>query len=63
VTDGRLFSNTANVTVQVQALTPSNHTGNQEVDPKVYASYQRGYYDGTVLGHPGQVRRCRRRST
>ena len=54
VTDGRLFSNTANATVQVQTLTPSNHMGSKDVDPKIYASYLRGYYDGTLLGAPGE---------
>lgn len=53
VTDGKLFSNTANATIQVQAISPSNHTGSKEVDPKVYASYPRGYYGGKLLGAPG----------
>ena len=53
VTDGKLFSNTATATILVQAASPSSSTGNQDIDPKVYAGYQRGYYDGDLLGAPG----------
>ena len=53
VTDGKLFSNTANATIQVQASTPSNQTGANGVDPKVYAGFERGFYDGALLGAPG----------
>jgi hypothetical protein len=54
VTDGQLFSNTANVTLQVQAATQTDRTGNGDLDAKTYASYPRGYYDGELLGHPGE---------
>jgi len=53
VTDGRLFSNAANATVEVQAQMPSQNTGLNGVDPKQYASYPRGFYNGDVLGAPG----------
>lgn len=53
VTDGRLFSNTANASIQVQAYTPSKSTGLNVADPKEYASYPRGFYDGDRLGAPG----------
>jgi len=53
VTDGRLFSNSANVTIQVQTFTPSNRLGSRDIDPRVYASYPRGYYSGDLLGAPG----------
>ena len=54
VTDGQLFSNTANVTLQVQAVTQTDRTGNGDLDAKTYASYPRGYYDGELLGRPGE---------
>ena len=53
VTDGRLFSNTANATIQVQTDIPSNTTGLKAVDPKEYAGFPRGFYDGARLGAPG----------
>ena len=53
VTDGKLFSNVANATIQVQTVTPSGQTGSQDLDPKVYASYPRGFFDGDLLGAPG----------
>jgi C1A family cysteine protease len=52
-TDGKLFSNTADATIQVQAITQSNETGANPADPRVYAGFERGYYDGTLLGAPG----------
>src|SRR5262249_22391836 len=54
VTDGRLFSNTANVTIEVGDDTPSGNGGAQNVDPKEYASYPRGFYYGDLLGAPGE---------
>jgi hypothetical protein len=54
VTDGQLFSNTANVTLQVQAVTQTNRTGNGDLDARTYGSYPRGYYDGDLLGRPGE---------
>jgi hypothetical protein len=53
VTDGKRFSNTASATIQVQAVTPSRNGGAEDVDPKVYASYPRGFYNGALLGAPG----------
>lgn len=53
VTDGKLFSNTASATLQVQATIPAKNGGSQDIDPKVYATYPRGFYDGTLLGAPG----------
>jgi hypothetical protein len=53
VTDGRLFSNTATATIQVQAGTDTRNTGSQPVDPKEYAGYPRGFFVGTLLGAPG----------
>ncbi|MCK6555535.1 Ig-like domain-containing protein [Candidatus Binatia bacterium] len=54
VTDGRLFSNTATVTVQAQVVTPSRETGSADIPPEVYARYPRGYYYGDLLGAPGE---------
>lgn len=54
VTDGRLFSNSATVTVQVRAVTPSRETGSTDIAPEVYARYPRGYYYGDLLGAPGE---------
>jgi hypothetical protein len=53
VTDGRLFSNSANVTLQVQAAAASRNGGVEAVDPEEYAGYPRGFYNGNLLGAPG----------
>lgn len=53
VTDGRLFSNTATATIGVQTNNESRNTGLNGVDPRDYAGYPRGFYDGARLGAPG----------
>ena len=53
VTDGKLFSDTANATIEVQPNIPSRNTGLNGVDPKEYAGFPRGFYDGARLGAPG----------
>lgn len=53
VTDGQLFSNTANAALVVQAVTPSRKGGLEPIDPAEYASHPRGFYNGAVLGAPG----------
>ena len=53
VTDGKLFSNTANATIEVDDATVSERGGAEPVDPRDYASYPRGFYYGDLLGAPG----------
>jgi hypothetical protein len=53
VTDGKLFSPPAHATLEVQADTPSGSGGLQDVDPQTYASFPRGFYNGALLGAPG----------
>ena len=53
VTDGKLFSNTANATLEVQTATPSRNSGLRDVTPEEYATFPRGFYHGAVLGAPG----------
>jgi len=55
VTDGQLFSNTANVTLTVQPATPSRKGGVEHIDPAEYASHPRGFYNGALLGAPGTM--------
>lgn len=55
VSDGALFSNTATVTVDVHPGSPDGHTGLQPVDPQEYASNPRGFFNGAVLGAPGNA--------
>ena len=54
VTDGQLFSNTANVTIATAAIAPATNGGVQAIDPRDYASYPRGFYNGALLGAPGE---------
>src|SRR5262249_50492049 len=49
VSDGKLFSNTANATIDVQPGSPEGGTGLQPVDPREYASNPRGFFNGAVL--------------
>jgi Papain family cysteine protease/Bacterial Ig domain/CARDB len=53
VTDGKLFSQPAHATLEVQTTPTSRKAGLQDVDPQTYASFPRGFYNGTVLGAPG----------
>ena len=53
VTDGKLFSATANETIEIDDRTASDKGGAQDVDPREYASYPRGFYYGDLLGAPG----------
>lgn len=53
VTDGQLFSDTANATLTVQTAIPSRRGGLDNIDPAEYARHPRGFYNGGVLGAPG----------
>ncbi len=53
VTDGKVFSNAANATIEVGSVTPSGQGGLQDIHPRDYASYPRGFYNGELLGAPG----------
>src|SRR5262249_52202230 len=53
VTDGHLFSTAADVTIEVHASIPARNTGLNPADPRDYAGYPRGFYDGALLGAPG----------
>jgi len=53
VSDGKLFSPPAHATLEVQAGVPSANAGLQDVDPQTYASFPRGFFNGAVLGAPG----------
>jgi hypothetical protein len=53
VTDGKLFSNTANATIEIGESVPSGYGGVENIDPREYASYPRGFYYGDLLGAPG----------
>ncbi len=53
VTDGKLFSANATVTIEVQDGIPSRQGGALPVDAKRYASYPRGFYTGSLQGAPG----------
>lgn len=53
VTDGRVFSNTARVTIRVQPVPAGRGTGSVDIPPDVYARFPRGYYYGDLLGAPG----------
>jgi hypothetical protein len=53
VTDGKLFSNTAQATLELRTAPPSMNSGVVEVPPEEYASFPRGFYHGEVLGAPG----------
>lgn len=53
VTDGSLFSNIANVTVEVSTEIVARNSGLQDVSPEEYASFPRGFYHGALLGAPG----------
>jgi hypothetical protein len=53
VTDGKLFSTAANTTLEVESASPERNTGLQPIDPKEYAGHPRGFFNGTVLGAPG----------
>lgn len=55
VTDGKLFSNEAHVSIQVPPRILSRKGGVQPVDPREYASHPRGFYNGNLQGGPGQV--------
>jgi hypothetical protein len=57
VTDGKLFSNSANVTIEVEASIPSRNGGVEAIDPKEFASHPRGFFNGDVLGAPGAAPR------
>lgn len=53
VTDGLRFSNEAKVEIDVVADKPSETTGNNDIDAKTYASYDRAYFNGDLFGAPG----------
>jgi hypothetical protein len=63
VTDGKLFSNDAHVSIQVPPRILSRNGGVQPVDPREYASHPRGFYNGNLRAGPDRIRRCRLRST
>jgi hypothetical protein len=53
VTDGQVFSAPGTPTIAVDDAIVSDKGGAQNVEPKEYASYPRGFYYGDVLGAPG----------
>lgn len=53
VTDGKLFSAEAQVTIQVQPDTGDKGTGGQDIDPKKYAAFDRSRLSSDLFGSPG----------
>ena len=55
VTDGQLFSDPANVTIEIlEGSTEDKGLGNEDVDPSLYARFPGGTYSGDLLGAPGE---------
>jgi hypothetical protein len=53
VTDGMQFSDEAKVDIDVVADQPSDNTGNNDIDARIYAGYDRAYFNGDLFGAPG----------
>ena len=53
VTDGKVFSNVAQASIAVGEDSPSAKGGVKDIDPREYATYPRGFYNGALLGAPG----------
>lgn len=54
VTDGTQFSNAVAVQITVQASTENKGTGGQQIDQKLYASFDKSRLASALLGAPGE---------
>ena len=52
-TDGQLFSNSAEVSVSVAAISDDNDLGAQDIDPREYAGFEFSTLNGELNGVPG----------
>ncbi len=53
VTDGKLYSNTATISITTGTTTSDKGTGKKDVDPQTYALFTKASYNADLLGTPG----------
>ena len=55
VTDGQLFSDPVNITIEVLEIPPEERShGMKDIDPVLYASFPSSSFSGDLLGSPGE---------